>query len=82
MLVEIKTYMGPTALRIVVFDEIDAVCERRSGHGNSIRNNVEDSVTTQLLTEIDGMFRLDNTFLIGTTNDIDSVDSAFFDQVE
>ena len=73
-----KLYGSNSTLHIIVFDEIDAVCKRRSNHLGGIRNNVEDSVTTQLLTEIDGMFRLDNIFLIGTTNDIDSVDPALF----
>ena len=73
-----KLYGSNSTLHIIVFDEIDAVCKRRSNHADGIRNNVEDSVTTQLLTEIDGMFRLDNIFLIGITNDIDSVDPALF----
>ena len=73
-----KLYGSNSTLHIIVFDEIDAVCKRRSNHLGGIRNNVEDSVTSQLLTEIDGMFRLDNIFLIGTTNDIDSVDPALF----
>ena len=73
-----KLYGSDSTLHIIVFDEIDAVCKRRSNHADGIRNNVEDSVTTQLLTEIDGIFRLDNIFLIGTTNDIDSVDPASF----
>ena len=71
-------YGSNSTLHIIVFDEIDTVCKRRSNHADGIRNNVEDSVTTQLLTEIDEMFRLDNIFLIGTTNDIDSVDPALF----
>jgi len=68
---------GPNdSLHIIVFDEIDAICKRRSGRTDGIRSNVEDNVTTQLLTETDGMYRLDNIFLIGTTNNIDSVDPA------
>ena len=73
-----KLYGFDSAFHIIVFDEIDAVCKRRSNHADGIRNNVEDSVTTQLLTEIDGMFRLDNIFLIGIMNDTDSVDPAPF----
>ena len=75
---DLKLYGSDSTLHVIVFDEIDAVCKRRSNHPDGIRNNVEDSVTTQLLTEIDGMFRLDNIFLIGTTNDIDSVGPAPF----
>ena len=73
-----KLYGSDSTLHIIVFDELDAVCKRRSNNADGIRNYVEDSVTTQLLTEIDVMFRLDNIFLIGTTNDIDSVDPAPF----
>ena len=73
-----KLYGADNTLHIIVFDQIDAVCKRRSNHADGIRNNVEDSVITQLLTEIDEMFRLDNIFLIGITNDIDSVDPALF----
>ena len=55
-----RLYGFDSTLHIIVFDEIDTVCKRRSNHADGIRNNVEDSVTTQLLKEIDGMFRLDN----------------------
>ena len=67
-----------STLHIVIFDKIDAVCKRSSGHVDDIRSNVEDSVTTQLLTEIDEVLRLDNIFLIGATNDIDSMHLALF----
>ena len=73
-----KLYWADSTLHIIVFDEINAMCKRCSNHADGIRNNVEDSVTTQLLREIDGMFRLDNIVLIGTTNDIDSMDPAPF----
>ena len=71
-----KLYGLNSNIHIIVFDEIDAVCNRRTSHADGIRSNVEDNVTTQLLTEIDGMFHLDNIFLIGTTNSIDSADPA------
>ena len=73
-----KLHERKSTLHIIVFDKVDAVCKGRSGHVYDIPNNVEDSVITQLLTEIDGMFRLDNVFLIGITNDIDSEDPALF----
>ena len=71
-----ELYGSNSSLHIIVFDEIDAICKQGSGHAEGIRSNVKDNVTTQLLTEIDGMYRMDNIFLIGTTNNIDSVDPA------
>jgi vesicle-fusing ATPase len=63
-------------LHVIVFDEIDAICKRRSCHVEGTLSNVEDKVTTQLLAEIDGMVHLDNIFLIGTTNILHMVDPA------
>ena len=39
---------------------------------------VQDSITTQILTEIDGMKYLDNILIIGTTNVIDAIDPALY----
>ncbi|CAF3799473.1 unnamed protein product [Rotaria sp. Silwood1] len=71
-----KLYGSDSTLHIIVFDEIDAICKRRTDHSDGIRSHVEDNVTLQLLTEIDRIFHLDNIFFIGTTNNINSIDPA------
>ncbi|CAM4852330.1 unnamed protein product, partial [Rotaria magnacalcarata] len=70
-----QNFGSNSALHIIVFDEIDAVCKNRA-QSNSLRDNVHDNVTAQLLVEIDGMIYLDNIFLIGTTNILESIDPA------
>ena len=62
-------------LHVIIFDEIDGVCKSRT-HGDSVRDTVHDNVTAQLLAEIDGMIRLDNILLIGTTNILEALDPA------
>ncbi|MFH1821310.1 MAG: AAA family ATPase [Methanobacteriota archaeon] len=59
---------------IVFFDEIDALVPRRgSGMGDS---NVTERVISQLLTELDGLEKLENVVVIGSTNRPDLVDPA------
>ncbi len=59
---------------IVFFDEIDALVPRRgSGFGDS---HVTERVTSQLLTELDGLEKLENVVVIGATNRPDLVDPA------
>ncbi|CAM4837683.1 unnamed protein product [Rotaria magnacalcarata] len=70
-----QNFGSNSALHIIVFDEIDAVCKNRA-QSNSLRNNVHDNVTAQLLAEIDGMIYLGNILLIGTTNILESIDPA------
>ena len=72
-----EEYGSQSPIHLTIFDEIDAICKRWSGE-NSIRNSVHDSITTQILTEIDGMKYLDNILIIGTTNIMEIVDPAFF----
>ncbi|CAF4235665.1 unnamed protein product [Rotaria magnacalcarata] len=68
-----------SALLISVFDEIDAVCKNRA-QINSVRDNVHDNVTAQLLAEIDGMIYLDNILLISTTNILEAIDPVLLRQ--
>jgi transitional endoplasmic reticulum ATPase len=59
---------------IVFFDEIDALVPRRgSGFGDS---HVTERVISQLLTELDGLEKLENVVVIGATNRPDLVDPA------
>jgi len=59
---------------IIFIDEIDSITGTRYGEiGNEAKNNV----VAQLLTEIDGVSNLKDIVIIGATNRIDMVDSAF-----
>jgi transitional endoplasmic reticulum ATPase len=59
---------------VVFFDEIDSLVPRRgSGFGDS---HVTERVLSQLLTEMDGLEKLENVVVIGATNRPDLVDPA------
>jgi transitional endoplasmic reticulum ATPase len=59
---------------IIFFDEIDAVVPRRgSGIGDA---HVTERVISQLLTELDGLEKLENVVVIAATNRPDLIDSA------
>jgi len=63
---------------VVFFDEIDSLVPRRgSGFGDS---NVTERVISQLLTEIDGLEKLEDIVVIGATNRPDLVDPALLRQ--
>lgn len=57
---------------VIFFDEIDALCPRRSDHesGASVR------VVNQLLTEMDGMENRQQVFIMAATNRPDIIDRA------
>eukprot|EP01071_Lankesteria_metandrocarpae_P002531 Lankesteria_metandrocarpae@DN2392_c0_g1_i1.p1 len=63
-----------SALHIIIFDEIDAICKSR-GKSNT-GSGVNDSVVNQLLSKIDGVEALNNILLIGMTNRMDMIDDA------
>ncbi len=58
---------------IVFFDEIDAIAPMR-GLGSD--THVTERVVSQLLTEMDGLIRLDNVVVIAATNRPDILDPA------
>lgn len=59
---------------IIFFDEIDALVPKRgSGFGDA---HVTERVISQLLTELDGLEKLENIVVIGATNRPDLIDSA------
>eukprot|EP00794_Sanderia_malayensis_P019918 gene19918-21869_t len=58
---------------VIFFDEIDALCPKRSG---SAESNVSARVVNQLLTEMDGLETRKQVFLMGATNRPDIIDSA------
>lgn len=62
-------------LHLIIFDEIDSICKKRSG-GGSAGTDVGDKVVNQLLSMIDGVEALDDILLIGMTNRRDLIDDA------
>ena len=59
---------------IIFFDEIDAVVPRRgSGIGDA---HVTERVISQMLTELDGLEKLENVVVLAATNRPDLIDSA------
>ncbi|CAI8035308.1 Vesicle-fusing ATPase [Geodia barretti] len=63
-----------SALHIIIFDELDAICKQRGTVGGG--TGVHDTVVNQLLAKIDGVEQLNNILLIGMTNRKDLIDDA------
>jgi len=59
---------------VIFFDEIEALVTFRGSGANDA--NVGNRVTSQLLTELDGIEELKGVFVLAATNRIDLVDSA------
>eukprot|EP01105_Mastigella_eilhardi_P001031 TRINITY_DN1130_c0_g1_i1.p1 TRINITY_DN1130_c0_g1~~TRINITY_DN1130_c0_g1_i1.p1 ORF type:complete len:881 (-),score=184.44 TRINITY_DN1130_c0_g1_i1:103-2487(-) len=58
---------------IIFFDELDALCPRRSGDSDS---NGASRVVNQLLTEMDGLESRRDVFVVAATNRPDVIDPA------
>jgi proteasome-associated ATPase len=58
---------------VVFFDEMDSLFRTR---GTGISSDVETTIVPQLLSEIDGVERLDNDIVIGASNREDMIDPA------
>ncbi|MEM0093264.1 MAG: CDC48 family AAA ATPase [Thermofilum sp.] len=58
---------------VVFFDEIDSIAPRR---GQRFDSGVTDRIVNQLLTEMDGLERLEGVVVIGATNRPDILDPA------
>ncbi|XP_057316195.1 nuclear valosin-containing protein-like isoform X2 [Hydractinia symbiolongicarpus] len=58
---------------VIFFDEIDALCPRRSQTGDS---SASSRVVNQLLTEMDGLQARKQVFIMGATNRPDILDAA------
>jgi transitional endoplasmic reticulum ATPase len=64
---------GHHAPSIIFIDELDALAPKRGETGA----HSDTRAVTQLLSLMDGLKRVDSVIVIGTTNRVDSVDSAF-----
>jgi transitional endoplasmic reticulum ATPase len=62
-----------TAPTIIFFDEIDAITPRR---GLEYGSHVTETVVNQILTELDGIERLENVIILGATNRPDMIDPS------
>lgn len=62
-----------SAPSLIVFDELDSFAAQRGTYTGS---GVEHSMVNQLLTEMDGFRSNEMVFVIGTTNFVESLDSA------
>ena len=71
-----ETLGDQSRLHVIIFDELDSICKRRTQCDESTRDSVQDNVTTQLLAEIDGLKPLDNILIIGTTNMLTTIEPA------
>ncbi|GAA1718264.1 proteasome ATPase [Kribbella yunnanensis] len=58
---------------IVFFDEMDSLFRTR---GSGVSSDVENTIVPQLLSEIDGVERLENVVVIGATSREDMIDPA------
>ncbi|KAK3002233.1 hypothetical protein RJ639_020300 [Escallonia herrerae] len=67
-------YLGARSdLHVIIFDEIDSIASRR---GEGMGQKYADRVVNQLLSLIDGVQKLRNIFVIGTTNRLEMLDEA------
>jgi len=62
-----------TAPTIIFFDEIDSLTPRR---GLEYGSHVTETVVNQILTELDGIERLENVMIVGATNRPDMLDPS------
>lgn len=60
---------------VLFFDEIDSIAKARGGGGGDA-GGASDRVINQILTEMDGMGKKKNVFIIGATNRPDIIDAA------
>jgi proteasome-associated ATPase len=58
---------------IIFFDEMDSLFRTR---GSGVSSDVENTIVPQLLSEIDGVEKLENVIIIGASNREDMIDPA------
>ncbi len=63
-----------SAPAVIVFDELDSFAGQRGRYEGG--SGVEHSMVNQLLTEMDGFRKEELVFVVGTTNFVESLDSA------
>lgn len=62
-------------LHVIIFDEIDSICKKRS-HLNDASSSCQSNIVNTLLSKMDGINKLNNILIIGMTNNIEVIDKA------
>lgn len=70
-----NAYGSCSPLHVILIDEIDSMCPQRGLH-SSVDGGSTDQIVGTFLTMIDGIRTANNFIIIGTTNKIDTIDSA------
>ena len=65
--------INPNRPVIIFFDEMESIFRTR---GSGVSSDMETTVVPQLLTELDGVEKLDNVIIIGATNRDELIDPA------
>ncbi|XP_004288950.1 PREDICTED: vesicle-fusing ATPase-like [Fragaria vesca subsp. vesca] len=68
-------YGDESDLHVIIFDEIDAICKKRSGSSRD-SSRIHDNIVNTLLTKMDGVEPLNNILIIGLTNRKELLDEA------
>ncbi|QDZ19504.1 P-loop-containing nucleoside triphosphate hydrolase [Chloropicon primus] len=63
-------------VHLIVFDEIDALVKPRGRGQGEAADQVYDGIVNTILSKMDGIHRLDNVLVVGTTNRRDLIDPA------
>ena len=69
-----QLYKENSPLHVIIFDEIDASFPKRGTRSGG--TGVDDKMTSQMLTLMDGLDDIGNVLIIGTTNRPDMLDDA------
>lgn len=72
---QVFTRARASAPCVIFFDELDALCPRRSSAGES-SNGVSERVVNQMLTELDGLESRKDVYVIAATNRLELIDEA------
>src|SRR5699024_7167469 len=65
--------LNPNRPVIIFFDEMESIFRTR---GSGVSSDMETTVVPQLLTELDGVEKLDNVIIMGATNRDELIDPA------
>lgn len=66
---------NPNNLHLIICDEFDALCHKRTGN-DSYGSNVGNNIVNTMLSMLDGVNKLNNILFIGMTNRKELIDDA------
>lgn len=70
-----KDHGNKSPLHVIIIDEVDALCEKRSSSGD-VSSNLNNKIVGQFLSILDGVLTMNNILLIVMTNRFESLDPA------